>query len=127
MTVPKPVALVYVGARARADRARQHTAVAAHARAEGYALADGLVDVRDGVTVSELVTCARLHDASVVIVPGGTRMAGDRDLLVQALEPYGITCFVIDIPGAQAAPVATTRRASALPRGRAVRRSDGTS
>lgn len=126
MTRPKPVAMAYLGGRNQQDRARQHAIVATYARAEGYTLADDLVDVRDGTTISELVTSARLQGATVVIVPGETRMAGVEVRLSQDLEPYGITCLVIDTPGATA-PVTTTRLASALPPGRAVRTSDGTS
>lgn len=121
----RPLALGYVGASQQAERDRQNEAVSGHAREEGFALADVLVDVRDGFTISAVVAAALLHEAKAVILPAETSMAAACKRLMAELTPHGVICHVIGTTTRTPLKTATDL-SHALSRGGAVRTSDGT-
>lgn len=77
------------------DTADQRTLITTYASTEGLALADVLDDHRDGLTISQIADTARLRGATVVIVPGQSRLAGAYTRLAYELEQHGIRCILI--------------------------------
>jgi hypothetical protein len=95
VTRQRPVALGYVAARDAADMADQRALVTTYASTEGLSLADILDDHRDGLTISQIVDIARLHDATAVIVPDQSRLASAYVRLAYELEQHSIRCVLI--------------------------------
>jgi hypothetical protein len=89
--------------------------------AEGLALADVLNDTRDGLTISQIADTARPRDATAVIVPRQSRLAGAYTRLAYELERHGIRCVLI---GATAGTPVLSGRITTSPR---TARADATS
>ncbi|MCF4122999.1 hypothetical protein L1785_18650 [Antribacter sp. KLBMP9083] len=107
MNAPAPVAVGYVCGRDAASLDRQRDAVTGHAREEGFALAQVVIDRFDTFTISQVVQAARLHDARVVIMPADVRLASVHRRVRRELERHGATCVVVG--GGSGATVQTGR------------------